>query len=214
MLGNGGHAKSCLDIINSFKDYSISLGGRITIGETIDDTRKITNGGWASLVKNYDGFILGVGQVHNPNARMDIVKKVYQFDGTLITLISPQARVSPEANIGLGVVIMPNANVNAGATIRSHSIINTGATIEHDAYIGSFCHIATGAVINGDCKVGRRSFVGSNAVLLNQIKVCPDTTVGAGSVVTKDITESGGVYVGNPAKFLRNKNGSHSRSGM
>lgn len=214
MLGNGGHAKSCLDIINSFHTYSISLGGRITIGETIDDTRKITDGGWRSLIKNYDGFVLGVGQIHDPNDRMEIVRKVNQFDGKFATLISPQARVSPDVKIGDGVIIMPNANVNAGAVIRSHCIINTGAIIEHDAYVGSFCHIATGAVVNGDCKVGRRSFIGSNAVLLNEMQVCPDTTVGAGSVVTKRITESGGIYVGNPAKFLRNKNRDHRRGGM
>ena len=36
MLGSGGHAKSCEDVVNSFKDYSISLGGRIEIGYRIE----------------------------------------------------------------------------------------------------------------------------------------------------------------------------------
>ena len=210
MLGNGGHAKSCRDIINSFHTYSISLGGRITIDYVVEDTRKITLGGWQSLVKNYDGFILGVGQIHSAQQRMDIVTEVRRQGGTIATLISPYARVSPDVHIGEGTVIMPNVSVNAGAHIGPYCIINTNAIIEHDAKVHSYCHIATGAVINGDCGVGKRSFVGSNAVLLNQMDICQDTTVGAGSVVTRRITEPGGIYVGNPAKFLRNKDGDNS----
>lgn len=205
MLGNGGHAKSCRDIVDSFYTYSISLKGKVEIGMVVDDTRKITDGGWRSLIKNYDGFILGVGQVHSPRTRMEIVTKVLMFGGKFATLISPHARVSPNVKIGKGTVVMPNVSINAGVEIGSYSIINTGAIVEHDAYVGPFCHISTGAVINGDCVVEDRCFVGSNAVLLNQMKVCYETTVGAGSVVTKNITEKGGIYVGNPAKLLRKK---------
>jgi sugar O-acyltransferase (sialic acid O-acetyltransferase NeuD family) len=203
MLGAGGHARSCEDIINSFKDYSISQKGRVQIGMVVEDTRKLTLGSWASLVKNYDGFILGVGQIHSAQQRMDIVTQVRRQGGHFATLISPHARVSPHSKIGEGAIIMPNASVNAYAEVGAYCIINTGAIIEHDAKVHPFCHISTGSVINGECRVGKRSFVGSNAVLLNQIEICPDTTVGAGSVVTRRITEPGGIYVGNPAKLLR-----------
>jgi sugar O-acyltransferase (sialic acid O-acetyltransferase NeuD family) len=203
MLGGGGHAKSCQDIVDSFRDYSISLGGRITVGYTIEDTRKMSKASWKSLSKNYDGYILGVGQIHSPRDRITIVLQVVASGGHFATLISPYARVSPKAKIGKGVVVMPNANINAGACVDDYCIINTGAIVEHDAYVGPFCHIATGAVINGDCSVEGRSFIGSNAVLLNQISVCLSTTVGAGSVVTKNIEEQGGIYVGNPATLLR-----------
>jgi sugar O-acyltransferase (sialic acid O-acetyltransferase NeuD family) len=203
MLGGGGHAKSCQDIIRSFRDYSISLKGRINIGFWVHDTRKLSPGSLRALAHNHDGFILGVGQVHSPRPRINIVAEVLTAGGNFATLISPYARVSPDVKIGKGTVIMPNASVNAGAEIGEYCIINTGAIIEHDAKVGSFCHISTGAVVNGDCEVGGRGFIGSNAVLLNQIKVCSDTTVGAGSVVTKNVTEKGGIYVGNPAKLLR-----------
>ena len=210
MLGNGGHAKSCTDLLNSFSTYSISQQGRLEIGMVIHDTRKITDGGWKSVVKNYEGFILGVGQIHSPRQRVQIVAKVLLFNGHFITLISPHARVSPDATIGKGTVIMPNVTINAGAIIGEYCIINTGAIVEHDAVVGPFCHISTGAVVNGDCFVKGRCFLGSNAVMLNQISIELDTTVGAGSVVTKDITERRGVYVGNPAKLLRTKSKNNS----
>jgi sugar O-acyltransferase (sialic acid O-acetyltransferase NeuD family) len=208
MLGGGGHAKSCQDIVDSFRDYSISRGGRISVGYRINDTRKMSGPSWKTLSKRYDGYILGIGQIHSPRNRIEAVTQVIVSGGHFATLISPYARVSPKAKIGKGVVVMPNANINAGAQIDDYCIINTGAIVEHDAYVGPFCHVATGAVVNGDCLVKGRCFIGSNAVLLNQIHVCLDITVGAGSVVTKSIEESGGVYVGNPAKLLRHRDNS------
>jgi sugar O-acyltransferase (sialic acid O-acetyltransferase NeuD family) len=205
LLGSGGHAKSCRDVVESFVDYSISLSGKIQIGVTIPDTRHVTDTGWKSLCENYDGFILGVGQIHSPKNRIAIVETLKKHGGKVVTLISPYARVSPSAKVGAGTVVMPNASINAGAEVGPFCIINTGAIIEHDSRVHEYCHISTGAVVNGDCGVGRRCFIGSNAVLLNQMDVCSDVTVGAGSVVTRRITEPGGIYVGNPAKFLKYK---------
>ena len=205
ILGGGGHAKSCMDIIESFRDYSISLCGRIEIGTLVDDTRELEAWRWKFLAEEYDGFVLGVGQIHTPDLRVQIVKEIQAVNGKIVTLISPFARVSPRAVIQEGTVVMPGACINSGAVVGNYCIINTGAIVEHDAYVRDFCHIATGAVVNGDCRVSKRCFIGSNAVLLNQIKICPDTTVGAGSVVTKDIIEPGGIYVGNPAQLLRSK---------
>jgi len=205
ILGGGGHAKSCMDIIESFRDYSISLRGRIEVAVVVHDTRKLEDWQWKFYAEEYDGFVLGVGQIHTPALRMQIVNEIEAVNGNIVTLISPYARVSPRATIGTGTVVMPNAAINSGAVIGNHCIINTGAIVEHDSCIRDFCHIATGAVVNGDCRVSFRCFIGSNAVLLNQTRICPDITVGAGSVVTKDIAEPGGIYVGNPAQLLRSK---------
>lgn len=206
MLGGGGHAEALEDVVDSIRDYSISMAGRVRVAYKVKDTREINDEQLASLALNFSGFILGVGQVHDASVREGIVERVKDVGGTFATLISPFARVSPKARIGHGTVIMHNASVNSGAAVGEFCIVNTGAIIEHNAWVYPYCHISTGAVINGDCKVGCRSFIGSNAVLLNQIEICPDTMIGAGSVVTQRITEPGGIYVGNHAKFLRYKN--------
>ena len=49
--------------------------------------------------------------------------------------------------------------------------------------------------------IGNNVSIGSNATIL-PINICDNVVIGAGSVVTKNITKSG-IYVGNPAKFLR-----------
>jgi sugar O-acyltransferase (sialic acid O-acetyltransferase NeuD family) len=203
MLGGGGHARALTDVIESFRDYSISLGGKIEIGATVSDTRSLSDDDWKHYSDTYSGFILGVGQVHTPAFRRRIVRNIVNANGMVVTLISPYARVSPRAKIGPGTVVMHHACLNNAAEVREYCIINTSSNIEHDAKIGSYSHISTGAVINGGCEIGSNCFIGSNAVVLNEITVCDNTLVGAGSVVTKDILEPGGIYVGNPAKFLR-----------
>ena len=49
--------------------------------------------------------------------------------------------------------------------------------------------------------IGNNVSIGSNSTIL-PVNICDQVVVGAGSVVTKDITKSG-IYVGNPAIFLR-----------
>lgn len=174
------------------------------IGEVVADTRVLTDAQWDRLIDGYLGFILGIGQIHSAENRMEAAWQVHKRGGKIATLISPFARVSPESSIGEGTVVMPGACVNQGAVIGDCCILNTGCIVEHNANVQAFTHISTGAVINGDCVVGQRSFIGSNAVLLNQITVGHDITVGAGSVVTKNLSEKG-IYCGNPAVFLKPK---------
>lgn len=205
LLGNGGHAKSCFEIVSSLSQFAT-----IKIATVVENTRRLTKEQWRELTKKHSGFILGIGQIHSAKNRIDAVSAVRDAGGRFVTLVSPYARVSPHSLIMTGCVVMPNVCINAGVVVGQYCIINTGAIIEHDSSIGCYCHISTGAVVNGDCRVGRNSFLGSNAVLLNQISVCSNTTVGAGSVVTKNIVKPQGVYVGNPATLLRPKTGSDS----
>jgi acetyltransferase-like isoleucine patch superfamily enzyme len=52
-----------------------------------------------------------------------------------------------------------------------------------------------------DTKIGNNVSVGTNATIM-PVSICDHVVIGAGAVVTKSITESG-IYVGNPARFLR-----------
>jgi acetyltransferase-like isoleucine patch superfamily enzyme len=50
--------------------------------------------------------------------------------------------------------------------------------------------------------VGNNVVIGSGATIL-PVRICDYAIVGAGAVVTKDIIMPG-IYVGNPARFLKN----------
>ena len=67
---------------------------------------------------------------------------------------------------------------------------------------------SSGGPANGDknlwksTNIGNNVSIGSNATIL-PVNICDNVVIGAGSVVTKAIVESG-IYLGNPAKKVRN----------
>ena len=96
--------------------------------------------------------------------------------------------------------------------MQSHSFICSLVTIGLDCFIGHgvmFVNdkFAGGAPARGDQSkweqtvVGNNVSIGSNATIL-PVKICDHVVIGAGAVVTKDIQQSG-IYMGNPAKFVR-----------
>jgi acetyltransferase-like isoleucine patch superfamily enzyme len=123
-----------------------------------------------------------------------------------------------ECTIGNNCFIGPFTEIQKGVVIgdfskiQSHSFICELVTIGHHCFIGHgvmFINdlFQTGAPAGGDQSkwlptvIGNHVSIGSNATIL-PVKICDNVVIGAGSVVTKDITRPG-VYVGNPAQFLR-----------
>jgi len=116
--------------------------------------------------------------------------------------------------IGPFVEIQSDAVVGARTKIQSHSFICSLVTIGDDCFIGHgvmFINdtFAQGGPARGDSSkwkgtnVGNKVSIGSNATIL-PVSICDRVVIGAGAVVTKNITEPG-VYIGNPAKKMREK---------
>lgn len=114
--------------------------------------------------------------------------------------------------VGPFVEIQKNVKVGARTKVQSHSFICELVTIGEDCFIGHgvmFINdvFSAGAPAGGDASkwksttIGNRVSIGSNATIM-PVSICDNSVIGAGAVVTKDITEPG-IYVGNPAKKLR-----------
>ena len=190
MIGAGGHAHSCIDVLekeNQFeiaglieKDQSLnekSLGYPV-IGK--DDDLKI-------LREQYKNALITVGQIKSAETRMKLYKLLKELDFTLPIIVSPQAYISKHAQIGEGSIIMHGVIINANAKIRNNCIINNNSLIEHDAVIGDHCHISTGAIINGEVSVGNKTFIGSGVVTKQAISIGENCVIGAGAILKNDI---------------------------
>ena len=114
--------------------------------------------------------------------------------------------------IGPFVEIQKNVKIGKNCKVQSHSFICELVTIGDNTVIAHgvmFINdlFSTGGPANGDknlwksTTIGNNVSIGSNATIL-PVSVCENVVIGAGSVVTKDIKESG-IYVGNPAKKVR-----------
>ncbi|NLF88314.1 acetyltransferase [Candidatus Bathyarchaeota archaeon] len=150
---------------------------------------------WAFVAVSYT-------QLNRLRSRLYLTAK--QKGYRLCTYISPHAYVDKDAEIGENCFILEKAAIQRGAKIGDNVTMWTGSTVGHRSKIGSNCFIAIHVAISGFCEVGENCFLGVNSCTANNIKIGADCVLGAGAVVIGD-TMQGGVYAGNPAKALPDK---------
>ena len=203
LVGGGGHCKSVIDVIESEGSYSIAgiIDIKEKLGQRILDYEiRWTDDQLVDLVGQYEYFLVTVGQIKKPDARIMLYEKIKECGGVMPVILSPRAHVSRHTRIGEGTVVMHHALVNADVSIGKNVILNTGCLLEHDVTVGDHCHISTKAVVNGGAHVADRVFVGSAAVLSQMISVGSDVVISSGSIVRKDIPDRALAF-GNPARI-------------
>ena len=190
LIGAGGHARSCIDVIELSGLFKIA--GLVEKDEEIKDDNLGypvigTDNDLPELRQQYNNALITIGQIKSPEIRIKLYQVLKKLDFKLPTIISPQAYVSKHTQIGEGSIIMHGATVNANAKIGINCIINSKSLIEHDAVIGDHCHIAPGAIINGEVSVGNKTFVGSGAVTKQCISIGNNCIIGAGVILKSDV---------------------------
>lgn len=121
---------------------------------------------------------------------------------TEIKLIHASASIGFQVSIGDSTLVAPNVSINSLSKIGKGCILNTNCVVEHECLIGEFAHIGPGAVLAGNVTVGELTFVGANATVKQGVKIGKNCIIGAGSVVLENIPDNT-IYVGNPAKYLK-----------
>ena len=105
--------------------------------------------------------------------------------------------------------------IGSNTRIQSHSFICSLVNIGENCRIGHGVMFINDLFKNGkpafgdkekwkSTNIGSNCLIGSNCTIL-PVSICENVLIGAGSVVTKDINREG-VYIGNPARFLRDHN--------
>jgi len=136
--------------------------------------------------------------------------------GVNVTVVEPVNIY--DCTIGDGSFVGPFVEIQCGVTIGKRCKIQSHAFICELVSIGDDCFISHGAKFINDpftiggpargkrelwrqTRIGNNVSIGTNATIM-PVTICDHVVIGAGSVVTKPITEPG-IYVGNPARFLR-----------
>lgn len=192
LIGAGGHARSCIDVIEQNGKYEILglIGLPTEVSSRLFGYEVIaTDTSLKSFLVKVKYAVVGLGQIKSGDSRIRIYKTLKDLGFILPIIISPRAYVSRHARIGEGSVVMHDALVNAGSQIGVNCIINSKSLIEHDAIIGNHCHISTGSIVNGGTVVGDGCFIGSNAMIGNNISVADGNLVGGGGVLLRTINK-------------------------
>lgn len=193
LIGAGGHAVSCIDVIEKSKKFKIVglVGTKMEIGRQVLGYEVIGDEDILPLARSkINNAIVAVGQISSPEIRIGIFSKLEKLGFNLPTIISPFALVSEHAKIGIGTVVFHGARINAGTVIGANCIINTSAVVEHNSIIGNHCHISTGALLNGEVSVGDGTFIGSGAIIRNGISIGNTSVIGMGSQISKNLPDN------------------------
>jgi sugar O-acyltransferase (sialic acid O-acetyltransferase NeuD family) len=180
LIGAGGHAKSCVDVIDSQKKFKISL----LVDKANKNKGKIKTILESDFLANYElnkkNILICVGQLKSGKLR----KKIFDFyknKGCIFpTIKSKSSYVSKTSIIDEGTIVMHKAFVNSNTSVGKNCIINSGAIIEHDVIIGNNVHIAPGAIILGGCNIKENSFIGSGTILKQNTIINKETILSSG----------------------------------
>src|SRR5262245_40505978 len=120
LIGAGGHALACIDVIEQSACYQIAglTGIAEEIGKEVAGHKVL--GTEADLTRFFDTIknaLVTVGQIKSPTLRISLFEKLRSIGFQLPVIRSPGAYVSPHAKIGTGSIIMHGATINAGASI-------------------------------------------------------------------------------------------------
>ena len=192
LIGASGHARSCIDVIESTSKYRI-------VGLVDKNYNKIKNIFQYKVIgdDNDLGKIffklkvkyahISIGFIKDHIKRKKLFLKLKKIGFKFPSIISRKSHISKYSTINNGTIVMHNAVINSNVRVGMNCIINTNSLIEHDSVIGDNCHISTSSTINSTVKIGNNSFIGSGTIIKQCVNIGENCFINMGKKIFKDI---------------------------
>lgn len=117
--------------------------------------------------------------------------------------VHPSATVCQSVKFGFGNIIHAGCILNANVQLGNMNTVNSGCLIAHDTILGDHNFLAAHSVIGSNTKIENYVFTGLNSTVNNQVHIASNNMIGMGSVLMKGIASENSVYVGNPARKIK-----------
>jgi UDP-3-O-[3-hydroxymyristoyl] glucosamine N-acyltransferase len=185
----------------------VAQPGEVTLAESPDRARNLVACMASAVIASPEVDCGGKASIVVADVHTAFATAVRHFRPQRISMrigVSPQAIVSPTANIGANVDIHPGAVVGNGVVIGAHSTIHPGVRIMHDCVIGAGVTIFPNAVLYENTKVGDRVIIHAAAVIgaygfgyrhvdgkhllsaqLGNVEIAADVEIGASTTIDR-----------------------------
>ena len=144
LVGAGGHAHACIDVIEQHRQFQI--GGLVGMQEEMHTQHLgyaviATDAELPQLAKDYQYAFIAVGQIRSPDRRIRLYQQAIQFDFSLPGIIAPTAHVSCHATIGAGSFVGSGCVIKDGITLGKSCLVGMGLCVrpnqaDHFRFIG------------------------------------------------------------------------------
>lgn len=138
-------------------------------------------------------MFVAVGPARVNRLRAERCAQVQALGYRLISVISPSARISPDAVIGANCTIGDGCIVLPYSCIGDDVHIGTASVIGHHARIGNHAFLAMRVTLAGSVTVEPHAVLGVGVTVRDRITVGESACVGAGVVLSAD-AKAGAVY--------------------
>ncbi|MDC0357801.1 acetyltransferase, partial [Oligoflexia bacterium] len=194
VLGGGGHAKICIDILRHMQAGEIVgiVDPEFEVGSIVFDV-PVLGGDDRLATLHQEGIKCaanGLGAINNHPKRQQVYNDLVSTGFTLPNLIHFVAAIEASAKFGHGNQIMANATVGSAVVVSNNCIINAGAIVSHDSVLKDNVHIAPGAIIGGNVTIGKNTLVGMGATIYLGVKIGRNVVINNGADVVKDIPDN------------------------
>lgn len=212
ILGGRGIGMIAASVAQDLGKYEVLgfLNDVVPIGSTVGVYKKHEVIGTTKDVRNFlihddINFFIGYIGMKSEKEIFDKVTNLNIPSHRFETLIHPTA-IIPKGycKIGNGVLISPLAQLSPDTTIEDNCILLPNSFLGHDSTMKQFSHITANSVVGGNVTLGKGCHIGTNSTIREDVRIGDYAIVGSGSVVLNDVP-SNSIYVGNPAKLLRQK---------
>jgi len=131
-----------------------------------------------------------------------VVSEIKQTGYKLLTYISKLAFIGANTQIGEGCFICEFVSIKPNTQIGKCVILFPNTSIGHNVTINDFSYFSICVAVGGNAIIGKNSFLGMNSTIRNSIHIGEFNVIGTASNVIKS-TEPKGIYIGNPAKRIK-----------
>lgn len=147
-------------------------------------------------------IFVAIGYSKMNSIRESVTLEVIDNGYNLLTYISKNAVIGQNVKIGDGSFICEFVSIGPKTSLGIGVIILPHTRIAHDVIVADFCYLSSSLAIGGYSEIKRNSFIGLNSTIRNNIIIAERNILGSASNVVRS-TEPYSVYVGNPAKRIK-----------
>ncbi|MEJ2857475.1 MULTISPECIES: NeuD/PglB/VioB family sugar acetyltransferase [unclassified Saccharothrix] len=146
-----------------------------------------------------------IASARRPLGRMNVVRRLALPEDRYATVVHPAASVPEGAVAGPGTVLLAGTVVTTPLRLGAHVVAMPHVLITHDDEVGDGVTFAGRASLGGAVVVGESAYLGQGSCVREGVSIGAGAVVGMGAVVLTDVP-AGEVWVGNPARKLREGN--------
>lgn len=194
IIGGGGHAKVCIEILELTGNYNIIgiIDKNVKPGKLINQYKVLGNDQiLPELFKlGCRLAVNGIGSVSDIKFRKVFHEKIINLGYDIPNIIHPKAIIEKSVRLGTGNQIFAGAIISSNVEIGENNIINSGAIISHDVKVKNNSHLAPGCILAGSVEIGNQVLIGMGSTIYLGCKIGSNVVIKNGANIYTDISDN------------------------